>query len=230
MAPEMFSLLPNPRYERKFVLQGLSLADALALVRRHPAAFREAYPARMVNNVYLDTPGLNSYHDHVQGLPNRSKIRVRWYGENSGPIPIPVLERKLKRGLVSGKMAQPMPPIFVNGHHVRQVLENAFSSEQIPESWRAQLHCLEPSLFNQYRRHYFVSADNHFRLTLDSQLRFAPPQYASRGEPNWPCPFIVFELKFAPEFADSAATVTNCFPFRLGRCSKYVLGIDRIGF
>lgn len=74
----MIDLLPNPRYERKFTVQGLALSEILALVRRHPAAFREAYPPRMVNNVYFDTPGLNNYYDHVNGAPNRIKTRVRW--------------------------------------------------------------------------------------------------------------------------------------------------------
>src|SRR5450759_5211206 len=44
------------RYERKWVPAGFSLAEVLAMVRRHPAAFRPAFPERQVNNIYLDTP------------------------------------------------------------------------------------------------------------------------------------------------------------------------------
>jgi len=225
----MINLLPNPRYERKFTIQGLALPQVLALVRRHPAAFHEAYPSRLVNNVYLDTPGLTSYHDHVNGAPNRVKIRVRWYGNSEGEIPCPILERKLKRGMVGGKMAKPLPRLHLNGEGVRPQLARALASDGLPENWRAGLRCLQPSLFSRYRRHYFVSADNRFRLTIDSELSFAAPQNGTRSgvKLNWP--LIVVELKFAPEHAEAAPLVTNPFPFRIARCSKYILGIEQAG-
>jgi hypothetical protein len=39
---------------------------------------------------------------------------------------------------------------------------------------------------------------------------------------------IVIELKFGLAAADSAAHITNALPFRLARCSKYVLGITSL--
>ncbi len=226
----MLPLLPNARYERKFAVQALPLPEVLALVRRHPAAFHEAYPPRMVNNVYLDTPGRNSYHDHVQGAPCRTKTRVRWYGEPRGAIPGPILERKLKCGLVGGKLAQTLPPLTLNGAGVREPLEGAFVGDHLPEAWRIGLRFLEPSVFSRYRRHYFVSADGRFRLTVDSELRFAPPENAATGGTRLTEPLVVVELKFAPQHAGMAATITNAFPFRVVRCSKYVLGVEQIGW
>ena len=76
----MTTLPPNLRYERKFIADRLALAEVLALVKRHPAAFREAYPARNVNNLYLDSPDLRDYRDHVNGIAHRTKTRIRWYG------------------------------------------------------------------------------------------------------------------------------------------------------
>ncbi len=52
----MAPLLPNPRYEKKFIARGFTLAEVLARIRLHPSAFREAYPPRIVNNIYLDSP------------------------------------------------------------------------------------------------------------------------------------------------------------------------------
>jgi hypothetical protein len=40
--------------------------------------------------------------------------------------------------------------------------------------------------------------------------------------------FVIIELKFDPKYAEHAAPITNTFPFRLNRCSKYVLGIERV--
>ena len=40
---------------------------------------------------------------------------------------------------------------------------------------------------------------------------------------------VILELKFAPRHAELAAdAVTNSLPFRLAKCSKYVLGIERL--
>jgi len=85
----MTTLPSNPRYERKFVADGFTLPEVLALVRRHPAAFREVYPARSVNNLYLDSPEFSDYHDHVNGVAHRNKTRIRWYGAWSGRLDAP---------------------------------------------------------------------------------------------------------------------------------------------
>src|SRR5262245_10751160 len=103
----MTPFLPHLRYERKFVLQGWTFAHALAIVRRHPAGFCEVFPPRVVNNMYLDTPTLQAFHDHVNGISLRKKTRVRWYGLRNGDVTSPVLELKLKHGLVSGKLSHP---------------------------------------------------------------------------------------------------------------------------
>jgi hypothetical protein len=39
---------------------------------------------------------------------------------------------------------------------------------------------------------------------------------------------VVIELKFGLAEAEFAAPVTNALPFRLARCSKYVLGINAL--
>ena len=87
-----------------------------------------------------------------------------------------------------------------------------------------------PSLVNRYQRRYFVSADGHFRLTVDWDLQFADfRRFAANGAFFSADSAVIIELKFAPSHADSAgATVANALPFRLVRCSKYVLGIEHL--
>jgi hypothetical protein len=227
----MAQVLPNPRYERKFVADGLVLAELLALVRRHPAAFREAYPPRFVNNIYLDSHRRSDYRDHIAGVANRSKTRVRWYGSPSGPIARPVLEQKLKRGLVSGKITHDLPGLSLNGGALRSLLYDTFDTAQLPERLRFNLHCLEPSLFNRYRRYYFLSGDRRFRLTVDTDLQFgrATAQGGSGAALVRLPPILILELKFGPSEAERASRITNALPFRLARCSKYALGIEQVG-
>jgi VTC domain len=227
----MIPMLPNPRYERKFVADGLALAEVLALVRRHPAAFREAYPPRFVNNIYLDSHGRSDYHDNIAGVANRSKTRVRWYGPLSGQIAEPVLERKLKRGLISGKLTHALPGFAANGGMIQPLLKSAFEAALLPERLRFDLSQREPSLFNRYRRYYFLSGDGRFRLTVDTELQCGRGS-ASNGlrATLTPCaPTQILELKFGPSEVEQADRVTNFLPFRLARCSKYVLGIGRLG-
>jgi len=157
----MSPLFPNLRCEKKFIAEGHTLAEVLARVRLHPSAFREVYPPRTVNNVYLDSPARRDCHDHNNGAENRSKTRVRWYGEKPEVVERPMLERKLKRGAVSGKEAYGLPPFSVNGGSLRPLLENKFDAAQLHVLLRATLKHLEPVLLNSYRRRYFLSRDGH---------------------------------------------------------------------
>lgn len=231
--------LPNARYERKFVAQSYSLEAVLAIVRRHPAMFREIYPPRAVNNLYLDSPSFQSYHEHVNGAANRAKTRIRWYGALDGFIESPALERKIKHGEVGGKISYRLPPIHdprstmhdSSLHTIHDSpLESALAEAGLPGALVEFLRGRQPSLVNRYGRHYFLSRDGLFRLTVDTHIQFfSPCETAPCRAPMRPVP-IVIELKFAPEHADAAARVTNILPFRLARCSKYILGIQAIGF
>jgi hypothetical protein len=224
------ALPESPRYERKFVADGVTLAEALAAVRQHPAAFHEVYPARSVNNVYLDTPELRDFHDHISGIAHRSKTRIRWYGPWSGSIDAPTLERKYKQGHISGKASHGLPSFSMKGYVSRAALEAAFDGAQMRPLARSALQHLCPSLLNRYQRRYFQSADRRFRLTVDSHLQFASAREAAGSKVSFshPSGLVVIELKFGLPEVEAAAAVTNSLPFRLARCSKYVLGISRL--
>lgn len=223
----MTPTLPNLRFEKKFVAEGFTLAEVLARVRRLPSAFREVYPPRTVNNIYLDSPSRGDYHAHVNGVANRSKTRVRWYGQPRGLVEQPRLELKQKRGMVSGKESHALPPLSINGSPVRPLLEAAFGRATLPATLRPALRRLEPALLNRYQRHYFLSRDGDFRLTVDHGLEFAGiPQH------GWPAIYslsaapVIIELKFGTDLAEHANLVTNALPFRVARFSKYVAGIE----
>lgn len=226
----MPTALQNPRYERKFVTDRLSVPEVLAIVRRHPAMFREVYPARQVNNLYLDSQDLRDYFDHVNGVGHRKKTRIRWYGAPAGSIATPTLEQKLKRGLVSGKISHRLPAVPVNGHVSRADLDAALDRASLPGLTRSCLRYLQPALVNRYWRHYFLSADNLFRLTVDSEMEFTAvhPAEGDAARHRISTRTVVVELKFSLDAADGADYITNALPLRLARCSKYVLGISSL--
>ena len=216
------------RHERKLVPAGYAVAELLALVRQHPCGFHEAFPPRWVNNVYLDSEGLNDYHDHVTGLAIRSKSRIRWYGELRGSIPKPVFEIKHKRGIVNGKRSSVLTPMSLNGSLTESTLRDMLRDLEKENLLWSCLDYRQPSLINRYHRHYYLSGDGRVRLTVDSNLSFYEPgntaeSLASDSPEEYS---VVIELKYMPSDSDYAADIAGWFPCRVVRCSKYVLGIE----
>lgn len=218
-ARDEVSDLAPPRYERKFFLSHLPRQEIELLVRLHPAVFSEIFQPRAINNVYFDSPDLRFYHQTVDGVAERRKYRIRWYGELSTRIKAPVLEVKLRHGLMIRKRCWPIEPFTVDA------LDDA---EQGPAEIREELRCLRPTLFNRYHRKYFRTADGSVRLTLDWNLAVARPEALS--ELGYGLTIdrssVILELKYAVGKNHEAAEIASWFPFRLTRSSKYVRGID----
>src|SRR5262245_60106890 len=215
------------RYERKFVTFELGAAEMLAVIRFHPAAFREAYHPRFVNNIYFDTPSLDHYHANVRGLANRVKCRIRWYWQPFGPIARPILELKRKRGLLGSKESHPLRPFELDtGFDARCVFEKS----DLPASLLFDLASLRPMLMNRYLRRYFVSHDGHHRVTVDTGLGFRPMVGGVGRSTTWVGDDgrVIVELKFGIGHADEGSRIATRFPFRLTRSSKYVLGMDTL--
>lgn len=218
------------RYERKFWVEQLDEHQVRTLIRLHPSLFVQAYPPRAVNNLYLDSPDLASYLDNVSGVPNRRKIRVRWYGNLFGWIEQPTLEFKLKRGLVGTKERYPLAPFTLDGYfsnpHFCQFLQEA----DLPPRVKLELKELGAVLLNRYDRWYFASRDGRFRITIDTHLAFyrVSPLHSRFAHRQMDYRHLVVELKYAPQHAAEAPRVAGFFPFRVTRSSKYVQGIERV--
>ena len=79
------------RYERKFLISSMTKHDVENLIRHNPRMFSEVFHKRCINNIYFDSPRLNNYFENVFGVMQRTKIRIRWYGELFGEIKQPIL-------------------------------------------------------------------------------------------------------------------------------------------
>lgn len=220
--------VPQARYERKFLPATYSLAEVLGLIRWHPALFREAYPPRAVNNLYFDTPGLHHYHSHLAGAAERLKVRLRWYGSYAGRAEHPVLEFKSKHGAVGRKASHRLPALEIDGGFPEGLASSV--RRQVEETVRPSLECLRPVLANRYHRRYFQSAGGACRLTVDTALEFAAPHLGFHLRPALPeqAPALIVELKYDVSRAAEAEEMAARFPFRLTRCSKYVLGVQTL--
>ncbi len=215
------------RYERKFMIDAMTYHSVEQQIRIHPAAFSPIYHPRYINNIYMDTNELDFYYDNVSGKSGRRKARIRWYGDIHGFIEKPVLEFKIREGMLGNKISFALKPFHFDESFNSDQLIHVFRNSDLPLWALENLLQFKPALLNRYKRKYFLSFDNKFRLTIDDEL-----SYYKIGENNnnfieeYRSDDIIVELKYNREFDDIAPLVSNKLPFRLTKSSKYVNGIE----
>ena len=160
------------RYERKFLVDQLDVHQVRALVKAHPSMFDEPYPPRYVNNLYLHTKGMENYFANVAGAEEREKVRVRWYGDLFRLVDRPVLEFKIKGGLVSTKLQVPFPPFRLDRHFHGRAFRDALRGLTHPDGSRGTLQDLDVVLLNRYYRWYYATRDHRYRITVDRELTY----------------------------------------------------------
>ncbi len=165
-------MLEEFRYERKFVIERVSLAQVEMVLRLNMGLFFEEYAPRSINNIYYDTPGLDLYHQNVSGLATRTKVRVRWYGRTLGSVKKATLELKRKHGLLGKKDNVPLPGFIVDERFTAASAKDILRSTAKTNPFRDELDAMVPVLINYYNRKYFRSADRAVRVTLDFNLGF----------------------------------------------------------
>ena len=226
--PANYTLLETARFERKFVLENSSLSYAKMLLKTNVGIFSPIYQKRRVNNIYFDTPNLTSYYENHFGKSERTKIRVRWYGETLGVIPEPILEIKLKFGAAGKKKSYPLQSFDLKGGFSRQDWNKLFEASDLPEMLRAELKRNVPTLLNSYEREYFQSFDKVFRFTVDYNLTFLNVKSLTGSfmEKSLPENTIVLELKYDLKDDKAVKKITSSLPVRLGKFSKYIRGVE----
>ncbi len=218
------------RYERKFHIRDVTPHGVECFTRVHPAIFREIYHQRRVNNIYFDTPTFSAYRDNVEGSQSRNKIRLRWYGERVDVMARPVLEIKLRDGVITGKESYPLGIDKVDSSIARRDIIRLLEDASIPEHILFHVKMRAPSLLNRYSRKYFLSADGAFRATIDSNMEYSlPPGNGTKTLP--PVQYTnscVLELKYEPCEDQRISEITRYLPYRATRHSKYVNGIEAV--
>lgn len=235
---------PALRYELKLTCDAPYLAQARSWLRLHPEGFRVAFPPRMVNNLYLDTPTLNSFKANLAGVAQRQKLRLRWYGEmgtreegreeggEASPISDlvvtnPVLELKYKQNLLGGKKQQVLDCALDWQRPYAQLLTTL--QETADPDWQQWLTAAsQPTLINCYRREYYVTVDGAIRATLDYNQTAYDQRLTPRPNVHRPLTlpdFVVIELKAPPEEIERLQWAVGRFPIPRSRNSKYVNGL-----
>jgi SPX domain protein involved in polyphosphate accumulation len=218
------------RYERKFLVDQLDAHQVRALIKLHPSMFYEPYPPRYVNNLYLDTVGLENYFDNVAGAGERHKVRIRWYGELFQDVKQPMLEFKGKSGLVGTKQRYPFAPFTLDDRFCHRYYQEILGQTDLPGHVKQVMRELNVVLCNRYYRWYFATRDQRFRVTVDAEMTFYQVKKANNRFVHKYVNHnhVVVEMKYAKPLDVQADRVSGFFPFSVTKNSKYVTGIERV--
>ena len=90
------------RFEKKWVVSNTThIAICLAFYKSN-FFFRDLYPTRKINTIYYDDSKLTSLRENIDGTYDKTKYRIRWYGEKDQIIN-PQFEVKKKKRTCNSK-------------------------------------------------------------------------------------------------------------------------------
>lgn len=215
------------RYERKFSTRW-PYRSVVDLIKRNVAQFREIYEDRHINNIYFDSLGFDNYHANDDGIRDRLKTRIRWYGNLSGSIERPALEIKVKRGWAGEKPTFRLAPFTLDPAFSSLEAQAIFRRSDLPGWIRQRVLAETPTLVNRYARRYFLSADGHCRLTLDCDLRYFRCPFPGAFVPKYfePRDTLVIEMKCSCKGDLGTDAFSNDLRFRMTKFSKYAHGVN----
>lgn len=229
MKNTFFSKVKNYRYERKFLIEGLTSEEVEGILKFHPEIFKEIYYKRIVNSIYFDSFDLQYYSDNVMGVDRRLKVRIRWYGNLFGFIESPTLEIKLKHNLHVGKLLYPLKSFTLDKSFSIDVIYKLINESSLSEALRMHLMPLKFSLLNSYTRKYFLSSNKMFRVTVDVGMQAYKLLSRQNNFLSKSTDYnnIILELKYNKPYDKFVESITSSFPFRMTKSSKYVEGIQK---
>ena len=212
------------RYERKFIIPQLPIERLMNEILTHPASFKETFYKRRIYNIYFDKYDLDFFKKNIEGDCERSKVRLRWYGNKN--IIKPRLEIKTKKGYLGKKYVFTLKKVCLKSKkNTKSVLNQILRKNKLH---LISSKILLPTLYNSYSRSYFISADSNFRITIDQGQTFQSPTHNFSNATEFKSNALIMELKYHHSLDHLANGLTQFFPFRVSKNSKYVNGINMI--
>jgi len=219
----------NYRYEKKFLIPMMSRDNIVSIFSKIGYGFKEVFTERRVNNIYFDTLNLDYYQQNKDGIGSREKFRVRWYGDLYGEID-PTIEIKTKESSVGTKSFFKIDKMHFNESTTSNIFREDLIANLSGHNLVEKLYYLFPTLLNTYERKYYISNDSRFRITIDFNVKSnnliissSKHNYFSKVEKHH-----ILELKYDQEHDLFLQDISNNFPFRVNKFSKYVNGINSL--
>ena len=213
----------SKRREIKYVV-GIEYYNKLHLwIKKNSKGFIKQFKSRLINNIYFDTINYDLLNENLSGLPDRYKVRLRWY-DNINYIDDANLEIKIKKNQVGWKKRKN----FFIKKKTNELTKQNVKELIISNINNAELNLLKnlnAVLINNYKREYYVSFDGKIRITIDknfkvfNQLKY---QYLNDSIRSFYAQNIILEIKYEDKIIKDCDQLFHNIPFRASRNSKYV--------
>lgn len=218
-------LISNPitprRIELKEVFRARDLGTFERSLKLSSLRFYQPYSPRRINSLYFDTIDFNSLEESMEGFSTRSKVRLRWYG-NQKSLTTATLEIKRKKGIFSWK----------------KLYSKQFTVNPLAERWDAfifansnccplaehRTQSLRSVSVISYDRKYYESFNGKVRITIDENLVSFDQRTSSKPNLRFGRQHlnqIVIEAKVDASDANFLPIVFDQLPFSPKRFSKY---------
>ena len=207
------------RYERKWIYRKNNYLPLINSLLKSNLYFNFHYPARKVNSIYFDTYSYSSIRQNLDGISNKKKKNMRWYGEWEKLIK-PYLEIKSKKGSETKKEFLKINDLneigfldFKNLNYIKDTINKVLKPKQV----------LYPILTTHYDREYFISNNKKIRATIDYNLEsiylknFSETHQIKRF--NSQC---ILELKYSLDLDKHVRKSLDDITLRLSKNSKFV--------
>lgn len=194
-----------------------------------------------VRSIYFDSGGFDYYHDKVQGIGNRDKVRIRAYHENTDES-IAFLEIKRKYSVPLTKYRVPFKAIdilnlFGSRESEDYILGNGREYPDTQENYKRFFYYiyknnLKPMILVVFEREpYNCKFDKSVRITFDKNLRSYPYPtleeiFKERGLIESFEGHFIMEVKFSHTFPFWMRPIISKFNLKTEAISKYVTSVD----
>ena len=155
------------RYERKWVFDSIDHNQLFILLNRSKFSFVNQFIDRKVNSIYFDDEHHTAIRQNIDGVSEKTKYRLRWYGDFRNIIN-PTFEIKKKKGFEVSKKNFELPEMLnydlLDYNHIEKIellINDKFN-------FKYKLFAI---LSTHYLRSYFISSNNLVRSTVDRNLK-----------------------------------------------------------
>ena len=155
------------RYERKWVFNSIDHIQLFILLNRSNFLFTNQFSDRQVNSIYFDDENHTSIIQNIDGISEKKKYRLRWYGDFK-IITNPTFEIKSKKGFEVSKKNFDLPKMsnlnlfdYNDIEKIELLINGNFNFK----------NKLFPILTTHYLRSYFISSNKLVRSTVDRNLK-----------------------------------------------------------
>jgi SPX domain protein involved in polyphosphate accumulation len=207
------------RFERKWVYKNFDHLSLISELIKSNLFFNKQYPNRKVNSIYFDDIHYSSIIENLDGISEKKKIRIRWYGQKD-QLTSPILEIKSKKGFETIKETyeiSELDGLKFNNLKNLELIKNTINSKNKTKN------IIYPVLTTNYEREYFISNNEQIRATVDYDLKSIKIKNFSQIEliKNF-ASLCILELKYSTNIDKFVRQNLKEITLRLSRNSKFI--------